>query len=148
MKEIVYFFTPFFNSILYNHQSISLVELSFLFSILLYDLSKILRAEKPRSAGANVIVFLSIILFINACYILFSELTWWKAIVNTLISIIAFKLISLINIIFTTATFQGFYRFKSPESEGIIKRRAFVYFSIIMIVVSILNVMLINIKLN
>ena len=147
MKEIVYFFTPFFNSVLFNHQNIALVELAFLFSILLFDILRLLTAEKPKT-GASFALFLVITsLFLSASYILFSELTWWKSLVNILVSVIAFKLISLIIIFPLQVSFHGFYRYKSPESEGILKRRAFVFISIIVIVAITLNVMIKNIVL-
>lgn len=146
MKEIIYSFTPFLNSILYNHQSIALVELSFLFSVLIYHIFESLAAQKPKTSSALLMFIVIISLFISACYVLFSELTWWKAIINILVSILVFKLISKIIILFFQIRFHGFYRFQTPESEGVLKRRSFLFISIIMIIAIYLNIMIKNIK--
>lgn len=146
MREIVASFTPFFNSILYNHQSISLIEFSFLFSILIYQIFDSLAAQKPKTSSALLMFLVIVPLFTSSCYVLFCQLIWWKAIVNILVSIFAFTLISKLIILFFQISIHGFYRFQTPESEGVLKRRAFVFISIIIIIAICLNVMIKNSK--
>jgi hypothetical protein len=146
MKEIVSSFTPFFNSVLYNHQSISLIEFSFLFSILIFQIFDTLAAQKTKTSFALMMFLVILPLFPSACYVLFCELIWWKAIVNILVSIYAFTLISKVIILFFQISIHGFYRFQTPESEGVLKRRAFVFISFIIIIAICLNVMIKNSK--
>ena len=146
MKEIVSSFTPFFNSVLYNHQSISLIEFSFLFSNLIFQIFDTLAAQKTKTSFALMMFLVILPLFPSACYVLFCELIWWKAIVNILVSIYAFTLISKVIILFFQISIHGFYRFQTPESEGVLKRRAFVFISFIIIIAICLNVMIKNSK--
>ena len=136
MNSIINFFEPIFSAFLFNHKNQSLIEITIFCSVFLFGMIGKLVDQKPNTSIALSGYGYSIGVFLSAAYLLFIELTWWKAIINILVSVILFVIISEIILLFIIMLFGGFYHYGDVEPR--IKRRTgllfFIIFSINIIV--------------
>ena len=136
MNSVINFFDPFFNAFLFNHKNLSLNEICFFSAVFLFGTIGKLVDEKPNISGVLVGYVYSIGIFLTSVYLTFIELTWWKAIVNILVSVILFVIVSEILLSFFIIVFGGFFHYGDVEPR--IKRRTglliFIIFSINVIV--------------
>ncbi len=136
MNSVINFFEPIFSAFLFNHKNQSLIEISIFCSVFLFGMIGKLVNQKPNTSIALFGYGYSIVVFLSAVYLLFIELTWWKAIINILVSVILFVIISEIILLFIIMLFGGFYHYGVVEPR--VKRRTgllfFIIFSINIIV--------------
>lgn len=136
MNSVINFFEPIFSAFLFNHKNQSLIEISIFCSVFLFGMIGKLVNQKPNTSIALFGYGYSIGVFLSAVYLLFIELTWWKAIINILVSVILFVIISEIILLFIIMLFGGFYHYGVVEPR--VKRRTgllfFIIFSINIIV--------------
>lgn len=131
MDTIINFFEPIFSSFLFNHKNQSLSEISIFCNVFLFGLIGKLVNQKPNTSSTAV-YFYSIILFLTTFYLIFIELVWWKALINILVSIIIFVIISEFLLSLIILKFEGFYNYGDLEPR--VKSRTilfgFIIFSI------------------
>lgn len=130
MNSVINFFEPIFSAFLFNHKNQSLIEISIFLSVFLFGLIGKLVNQKPNTSIALVGYVYSIGVFLTTVYLLFVELTWWKAIINILVSVILFVIISEIILLFIIMLFGGFYHYGDVEPR--VKRRTGLLFFIIL----------------
>ena len=141
MNSVINFFDPFFNAFLFNHKNLALIEISFFCTVFLFGTIGKLVDQKPNISGVLVGYGYSIIVFLNAAYITFVELNWWKAVINILVSVILFVIISEILLSLIIILFGGFFHYGDVEPR--IKRRTGL---LILIIFSINIIVTLHIK--
>jgi hypothetical protein len=129
MNDLIHFLEPLFSSFLFNYKNLTLIEISILCSVFLFGTIGKLVDQKPNFSGALVGYGYSIIVFLNAVYLTFVELTWWKAVINILVSVILFLIISEILLSLIIILFKGFFHYRDVEPR--IKRRTILLMLII-----------------
>lgn len=143
MRDLIQFFSPLFNSILFNHPNISLVELSFFSSILLIVIAGELTKQKPEKSSVDTVVFyVSIPLFLCAGYLVFCELTWWKSTINIIVSFFVFYKLSQLILFVFNLSFAGLYNLQSSKDGRTLKRSAYIFITITTIFALIFAVLL------
>jgi hypothetical protein len=132
MNSVINFFEPFFNLFLFNHKNLAVNEISFFCAVFLFGTIGKLVDQKPNISGVLVGYGYSIIVFLNAVYLTFVELNWWKATVNILVSVILFVIISEFLLSLIIILFGGFFHFGDVEPR--IKRRTALLLFIIFLI--------------
>ena len=135
MNDLVHFLEPLFNRFLFNYKNLALIEISFLCSVFLFGTIGKLVEQKPNTSIALIGYVISVSLFLSSGYLTFIELVWWKAIVNIVVSLVVFVIISEIILNLIIILFGGFYNYSSGEIRP--KRRA-VFFVIIIFVINLI----------
>jgi hypothetical protein len=141
MNDLIHFLEPLFSSFLFNYKNLTLIEISILCSVFLFGTIGKLVSQKPNISGVLVGYGYSIIVFLNAAYITFVELNWWKAVINILVSVILFVIISEILLSLIIILFGGFFHYGDVEPR--IKRRTGL---LILIIFSINIIVTLHIK--
>jgi hypothetical protein len=115
MNSVIDFFEPFFNTFLFNHKNLSLIEIGFFCTVFLFGFIGKMVEQKPNTSIAAFGYGYSIILFLTCVYITFVELTWWKAIINITVSVFLFMFISEILLLLIMLQLKGFYHYGDDE---------------------------------
>lgn len=132
MDSVINFFEPIFSSFLFNHKNQSLTEISVFCSVFFFGLIGKLVNQKPNTSSALSGYTYSVGLFLTTVYLIFIELIWWKALINIVVSIILFVIISEFLLSLIIIIFGGFYHYGDLEPR--VKSRTillgFIIFSI------------------
>jgi hypothetical protein len=115
MTSVINFFEPIFSSFLFNHKNQSLTEISIFCVVFLFGLIGKLVSQKPSTSSALIGYVYSVVIFLTTVYLIFIELTWWKAFINILVSIILFVIISEFLLSLIIVIFGGFYHYGDIE---------------------------------
>lgn len=142
MTDTIQFFTPFFNSVLFNHSNIALIELSFFTSILMFGTVGKLVNQNPETSFASTGYLVSVALFLSSIYLLFNELTWWKSVINIVVSILVFVLVSELILSIINILFAGLYNHESSKDGRTMKRSTGLFIATITIIAIALSVLL------
>lgn len=135
MNDLINFLDPLFSRFLFNYKNLALIEISIFCSVFLYGTIGKLIEQKPNTSSALSGYILFIILFLSSGYITFTELVWWKAIVNIVASFIVFVILSEIILNLIIILFGGFYNYSNGEIKP--KRRT-VFFILIIFVINLI----------
>jgi hypothetical protein len=141
MNSVIGFFEPFFNAFLFNHRNLALIEISFFCTVFLFGIIGKLVDQKPNFSGVLVGYGYSIIVFLNSAYITFVELTWWKAVVNIVVSLVLFVIVSEIILSLMIMLFGGFFYYEEVEPR--IKRR-----TVLLILIILLSNIMVSLHIN
>lgn len=142
MTEIIQSFRPFFSSILFNHSNISLVELSIFTSMMVFIAVGEIVNQKPDTSYSGAGYGLSISLLLSSIYLGFSELIWWKAIVNIAVSLTVFYFL-LVLVLNGLVTLSGvLFKFNPVTNEVVPKRSTALFIATITFLAIVLLVFL------
>lgn len=144
MTDVIQFFSPFFSSVLFNHSSLALIELSFFISILMFGTVGKLVDQKPDTSFSSSGYLISVTLFLSSIYLLFCELIWWKSIINIIVSVIVFVILSELILSIINFLFAGLYNLQSSKDGRTLKRSSSVFIASITILAVVLGVLLKN----
>lgn len=146
MTETIQFFTPLFSSVLFNHSNLSLVELSFFTSMLVFITVGEIVSQKPDSSYPGIGYLLSITLLLSSIYLGFCELIWWKAIINIAVSLTVFYflLVPTINVL---VAFSGMLFKLNPLTNEIVPKRSTSLFIATITILAIILLVLLEKKI-
>lgn len=135
MNSVIDFFEPFFSTFLFNHKNLALIEISFLCTVFSFVVIDQLVQLKPNTSLVGYALGISIILFLSTLYLTFVELTWWKSIINIVVSLFLFVFISKIILLLILVIFGSFYNFSDEELKP---KRYTVFLMLIIISVNVI----------